>query len=152
MYTLIPNGLGWVRLLFNLREMASEAAVARNWSVCTFMHTELDFLPDSRLSYPSASRSVTYQPERVHEATSTSLADYFYTTKGNCSCRSLSKIIPSRAKQDTSTSRRGPVCPVGANDRHSVHSPLHNSTLSLSPTVLAEHSHPNTCCLQRRRG
>lgn len=42
--------------------------------------------------------------------------------------RSLSKVIPFRAKQDTSASRQGPVRPVGAyfsdNDRRSVHYPL----------------------------
>ena len=52
-YTLIQIGLGQVLLL---REIASAAAVVRNGSVCTVMHTKLDrcqgkwiFLPGSRL-------------------------------------------------------------------------------------------------------
>ena len=53
------------------REMASAAAVVRNWSVCTFMHPELDQRQGKWLfclihnSRHSAISPVTYQPQRI---------------------------------------------------------------------------------------
>jgi hypothetical protein len=168
MYTLIPISMGWVRLFFN-----RATAVVRNWSTPSVLLCSTNlaavkesvFLPDSRLSYRSASSPVIYQPAclvaKRRQRLCQTISLLINTTNGNCkktrvkNCfvlarsrvisgimyrtrRSLSKIIPFRAKQDTSTSRRGLVRPVGAyfpdNHRRSVglqHYPLHISCKSM---------------------